>query len=157
MSPTMYKVAFAGKYECSWNFLILSASNFLICSSNPIGSLLPSLFSECKCCWQLCSTRKRKRKQPKEALYRTHIGQKTEAKTCRFPNCIPGNQHGIQSYSSFVVLIILLFFLSQHEKQDTVGEKLSVCMRDMWHVRCTIAAFYFTKATIISVLKVARR
>lgn len=50
MSPTMYKVAFAGKYQRSWNFLILSASHFLICSSNPIGNLLLSLFSECRCC-----------------------------------------------------------------------------------------------------------
>lgn len=50
ISPTMYKVALAGKYQRSWNFLILSASHFLICSSNPIGNLLLSLFSECRCC-----------------------------------------------------------------------------------------------------------
>lgn len=50
ISPTMYSVAFPGKYHRSWNFLILSTSHFFICSSNPIGNLLLSLFSECKCC-----------------------------------------------------------------------------------------------------------
>ncbi|KAF5764664.1 hypothetical protein HanXRQr2_Chr15g0694661 [Helianthus annuus] len=50
ISPTIYKVAFAGKYHRSWNFLIFSASHFLIWSSRPIGNLLLNLFSECKCC-----------------------------------------------------------------------------------------------------------
>lgn len=50
ISPTKYSVAFAGKYQRSWNFWIFSGSHFLICSSSPIGNLLLSLFSECKCC-----------------------------------------------------------------------------------------------------------
>lgn len=58
MSPTRYNVAFAGKYQRSWNFLILSASHFLICSSNPIGNLLLSLFSECKYCNNYTNKRK---------------------------------------------------------------------------------------------------
>lgn len=38
MSPTINRVAFAGKYQRSWKALIVSGSHFFICSSRPIGN-----------------------------------------------------------------------------------------------------------------------
>lgn len=130
MSPTIYRVAFAGKYHRSWNFLILSTSHFLICSSNPIGNLLPSLFSECRC----CNNYSQENKTQWATDCPPKIGQGKELLCWHIENYsswLPGSQHDTQLYSSSEVLKVWPVFLSQLEKRGILGEKLSVINRQI--------------------------
>mmetsp|Transcript_14061 Transcript_14061/g.46618 ORF Transcript_14061/g.46618 Transcript_14061/m.46618 type:complete len:537 (-) Transcript_14061:21-1631(-) len=56
-SPTTYSVAFAGKYQRSWNCLTFAASQVTTWSSLPIGKRHPKLLSQCRCCNSWQSTR----------------------------------------------------------------------------------------------------
>lgn len=125
MSPTMYNVALAGKYQRSWNFLILSASHFFICSSNPIGNRLLNLFSECKCCNSYINQKKKNWVKNKKILERDD--EKIKPTYAHFLRYIPDNQHDTLQYSSFVILTKLPVFPFPLEKPETWAEKQSVC------------------------------